>query len=1106
MGCANEVRKGPILVYLGYMRKLLSIVLIFLAWPILAQQGFVRNDGQWNDPSQFVYRFGPNAVFFTTDSLVFAVLDPDDFHPEHDEKGPHHYEDRLHFQYFSIRPEGSNGLHWEGLQEHRHYNNFYKGKPDAWRSHVPGFNVLVARDVYAGIDLKVYESPGGLKYDWIVHAGARPEEIELTYHGIESLRAGRKNLVLQTGIGPIKEELPRAYQGADEVDADYKALGTNRVQMVVKDYDPTEELVIDPIYIFSTYTGSSSDNFGYSATFDDDGNAYGGGIVFGAGYPTTLGTLDTTFDGGIFDIALSKFSSDGTQLVWSTYMGGGSLDQPHSLECDEDGNLYIFGITGSNDFAVHPASYDTSYGGGQSKTIEYYTFYTGTDMFVALLSAAGDSLLGSTYLGGPNNEGYNGALAHNYGDSFRGEIELQRGGGKVYIVSSADSTGYPTTPGARTHIGGQDGVVSVLNRSLDTLVSSTYVGTSGDDALYSIALAEKNGNATNSTRLFLAGGVETSDNVIYLGRDSLQINVLGGHSGLLLAAHMDTTLHFLAANATMEPGYDQHYFVEVNSPSDTASLVTVVGQTKAALAATDTNFWGQPGSAQYFQQYKYNPIIYDFDLVRTAVWGDGQRAEVDVSPTAMLVDYCGNLYFSGWGGSPNYEGDTYSLQTTPNAPRTQTDGRDFYFLVLDRSWENALMATYWGGTGREHVDGGTSRFDSKGRIFQAVCAGCGGNSDYPAFPSNVWSTTNNSSNCNLAVTVIDLDVQQANASVSAPVELCFPYALELRDSSENVDLWSMYWGDGTSALNLDSLANHMYASPGTYAVTLIGQDTACNTFDTTTLSVEILPPYDSVYLDLTYDPCNTDANLNPLFAEVRLMKDSTLATDYQMNWLYMTYPGTGFIGQGAQFSNVLGRDGDNVLSVSVYDPVCGITQNLVVTVRFEPPVSAFIELEIPPCVSTEPAVFTAFTNADITSWYVNGDSIGPAWPLEIDQSGTYEISFVLGNSVCNTWDTITINPTIVGGDTTVAVANVITPNGDNVNDRWQLIGSTTWDEFHIILYNRWGLKVFETTSPTFSWGADYDGKILSPGVYFYQVEARNNCSDIKEEGTLHITY
>jgi gliding motility-associated-like protein len=1087
------------------MRKLLVAIFTLTFCALFGQQGFVQNDGQWDDPSNFVYRFGANSIFFTPDSIVFSILQEDSHGAEHSGH-PHFYGSEITFESFALQTTTNQTFRWEGVEKIRDNQHYFVGPSDRWRIGVSSYGALIAKDVYPHIDLRVYPLGDGLKYDWIVHPGGDIDQIEVRYSGIEKLRVGRKKLVLHTTRSTFNEELPRAYQGDADIEVDYEQTGDHTAKIRAGFYDTTRTLVIDPVYIFSTYSGSTADNFGYTSTFDDLGNAFGGGIVFGAGYPVTLGAIDTSFSGGLFDAAISKFSSDGTQLLWSTHLGGSDLDQPHSLECDENGNLYILGITGSSDYSVVPSSYDTSYGGGTAQLFDYLTFANGTDIFVAALSANGDSLLGATYLGGASNEGCNDDLAFNYGDSFRGEIEVQRGGGDVFIVSSAVGSGYPVTADGKGYIGGQDGVISVLNRNLDSLITSTYVGTKGDDALYSIALAEKQGNSTHSSRIFLAGGVDTDSSFVFLGQDSLQVNTIGGHSGLLIAAHYDNGLQLLAADATYDSGYDQHYFVEVNHPSDTATQVTVMGQNKGGITASDTLLWGQAGSAQYFSQYNYNALTLGFDKGRTAVWGTGQTNEIDVSPTALLVDYCGNVYFSGWGGSPNYEGDTEDLWTSPNAPQSTTDGEDFYFVVLRKDWKDAEIATFWGGSGREHVDGGTSRFDSRGRIFQAVCAGCGGNSSYPAFPSNAYSTTNNSINCNLAVTVIDLDVQQASTSVSAPLEFCFPNGLSLTDSSENVDIWDVFWGDGQFSLNDTTLGGHYYPAPGTYDVVLIGQDTTCDTWDTTALSVDVLPPFDSVFVELDYDSCAYGmSGTNFLFAEVRSVQDSSL-TSYDVTWQYTTSSGSSYFDTGTQFSNPLGQTGMNVLSVSVYDPTCGITQLFSFTVEFKRPPSAGILSDIPACTATDPAEFTPLYNTSSFAWFVNGDSLAGNGNLELTQTGNYEIILVAYDKACGTTDSAVIDVDLVGADTVLAVPNVITPNADGRNDTWRLSGSTDWDEFHIILFNRWGVKVFETRAPTFDWGADYDGKTLSPGVYFYQVQAKNICSDIQQEGTLHITY
>ena len=100
---------------------------------------------------------------------------------------------------------------------------------------------------------------------------------------------------------------------------------------------------------FSTFSGSTTDNWGFTATPDLYGNLFGGGIVFGTGYPTTTGAYDVTFNSGSgsfpMDIAISKFNTDGTSLLYATYVGGSGNETPHSIVCADNGELFIYGIT-----------------------------------------------------------------------------------------------------------------------------------------------------------------------------------------------------------------------------------------------------------------------------------------------------------------------------------------------------------------------------------------------------------------------------------------------------------------------------------------------------------------------------------------------------------------------------------------------------------------------------------------------------------------------------------------------------------------------------------------------------------------------------------------
>ena len=1083
------------------MRKSFALLTFFLTLGLQAQQGFVRNDGQWEDPSKFVYRFGANSLFLTSDSLVFSILNPQDQH-HHDAPEKHHYADTLHYANFSVKFKNAGALNWKGRDAYSHKNHFYLGHRTNWRSNVPSFQTLIAEDVYPGIDLIVYTSSGGVKYDWIVGAGADPTLISTIYGGVQGLEVQPKKVRIQTAIGELKEELPYAFQGEKEVRARYLR-SKDEVKIDLGFYDSSQELVIDPIYIFSTYSGSASDNFGYTATFDDNGNAFGGGIVFGTGYPTTLGSFVTTYSGGTFDGAISKFSADGTQLLWSAYLGGSDLDQPHSMDCDENGNLYVFGLTGSSDFPTTVSAEDTSFGGGNAADIEFFTFQNGTDMFVCSISANGAQLIGSTYLGGSNNEGFNDSLRFNYGDGFRGEIEVQRDGGPVYIAATADSTDYPITPGATEHQGGLDGVLTVLPRNMGPLIYSTYLGTSGHEAFYSLSLTSKEGNTSNSSRVFLSGAIKTTDVQFKAIGDSIAITSSGNHSSLLAAIDLRdfSNPEIGAVHSSVDLAYNQHFFIEPNFPEDTATIFTVVGQHKGGIQASSVDFWGQPGSAQYLREFKFDSTAGEFFERRTLVFGDSSNSTIDLSPTALLVDDCGNTYFSGWGGSPNTEGNTNGLTVTPNAVRTSTDGRDFYFLVLDPTWKEARLATYYGSSGREHVDGGTSRFDKKGRIFQGVCAGCGGNSSYPTYPSNVYSSVNGSFNCNLAVTVIDMDIQNARLQLTPePSAFCIPETYNILDSSTNVQSYIIDWDDGATSLDTGFITPHIYSTPGIYNVKVIGQDTVCDTWDTTIFTLQVNPEFDPVWIDYSYDYCDPARIVN---ATARLVSDSSIASDYVFEW---NNAGQLFTSAQVQFGAPL--PASNLVTITVLDTSCNRSQVIEDTLTFRIPPFMQINTTLDSCESRESVDFNAIINATYQSfeWLVDGQSEGFVNPLQISQSGLYEISIVGYDTLCGVSDTLSENFDVYFAGEPFTVPNFITPNNDGVNDAFTVNSNENWDEFHLIVHNRWGVKVFETNVVSFEWKGDYDSSILSAGVYFYQINATNRCGDVKEEGALHIIY
>lgn len=162
------------------------------------------------------------------------------------------------------------------------YNNYFEGSDQSkWASNCHLYEAVTYQNVYPHIDVRYYSDAGKLKYDIIVKPGGNPEAIAMRYTGADNLQVKDKELVIGTSCGTVKELYPYSYQAytgkRTPVECKY-VVRDNVVRFKVKDYVPTETLIIDPTLIFSTFTGSPQDNWGYTATPGPDGSLFAGGF------------------------------------------------------------------------------------------------------------------------------------------------------------------------------------------------------------------------------------------------------------------------------------------------------------------------------------------------------------------------------------------------------------------------------------------------------------------------------------------------------------------------------------------------------------------------------------------------------------------------------------------------------------------------------------------------------------------------------------------------------------------------------------------------------------------------------------------------------------
>jgi len=219
---------------------------------------------------------------------------------------------------------------------------------------------------------------------------------------------------------------------------------------------------------------------------------------------------------------------------------------------------------------------------------------------------------------------------------------------------------------------------------------------------------------------------------------------------------------------------------------------------------------------------------------------------INISPTAFLVDLCNKAYICGWGGPTVNRfggagslpvGGTSGLPITLDALQSTTDNNDFYLLVINDDASNISYGSYFGGTGpeSEHVDGGTSRFDRNGIVYQSVCASCGADQTFPIYPhpDSVVSSTNNSFNCNNAVFKFDFDLPIILAKFDATPVKCVPADIFFNNTSRVFSSTRVAWDFGDGGTSTIFSPSHNYTLPGTYTVRLIVTDsTSCNIADT----------------------------------------------------------------------------------------------------------------------------------------------------------------------------------------------------------------------------------------------------------------------------------
>jgi uncharacterized repeat protein (TIGR01451 family) len=419
---------------------------------------------------KFISRGSGSTLFLTSNGAVLAVKSSSSASVSqkvHSPSKPRVAAIRMSMVGANLAPEIT------GLGRLSGKSNYFRGNdPTKWQSNIPTYARVEYRDLYPGVNLVYYGNDQQLEYDFQVAPGGNSGDIRVALEGVRRITiSAAGDLILRTAGSDIRMHQPSIYQetnGARQsIAGRYVVRGRRQIAFEVGPYDKSKVLVIDPVLTYSTFLGGSSYELSRSIAVDSAGNAYVTGQTNSFNFPVTIDSYDTTY-ANYADVFVTKMNADGSQMIYSTYLGGNSDDRSFGIALDSSGNAYVTGATSSTDYPTTPGAFQTVMPG-----MSYYGHG-----FVTKLNSDGTSLVYSTYLGGSNTDQGNGIAVDSAGNA--------------YVAGFSYSTNFPTTPGAfQTSLStayGQDAFVTELNDSGTALVYSTFLGGAGDDQATAVAV------------------------------------------------------------------------------------------------------------------------------------------------------------------------------------------------------------------------------------------------------------------------------------------------------------------------------------------------------------------------------------------------------------------------------------------------------------------------------------------------------------------------------------------------------------------------------------------------------------------------------------------
>ncbi len=556
--------------------------------------------------------------------------------------------------------------------------------PSRWHTDIAQYRHVVYPDLWPRIDMRLHEQSGVLKYEFHVHPGASPSDIQLAYSGADRLSVGETGgLQIATPLGMLEDSVPLSYQVLDGVRVpvasryvlDDGANANGRFSFEIGAYQRDRELIIDPGVQYTTFLGGNSAETPVGIAVDSAGSAYVAGTTQSPNFPTTTGAFDRTGAASNFaDVFVTKLNPAGTAPVYSTFVGGSDMEFGQGMAIDGSGNAYVTGQTKSSNFPTTGNAFD------RSLNIPGTCPRCGidnTDNFVFKLNAAGSALAYSTYLGGTDYDAARGIAVD--------------GSGNAYVAGETLSGDFATTAAAfdRTRGGEYDMFVTKLNTTGSALVYSTFIGGAAVDNGGRLAI-NSGGNA------YVLGSTSSPDFPTTPGAFDTTRN-----------GAFDATLTKL--NAAGSALVYATSFGGTDSDGGAGLVVDSAGNAYVAGSTSSPDFPTTPGA--YNRTFNNSDaFLSKFNAAGSALVFSTLVGGSDFdSFSSVVLDTAGNAWLTGGTNSTDFP-------ITAGAPdSTFNGGGDATVVELNPTGSALLFSTFLGGSNNE--GGADIARDANGDIY-----------------------------------------------------------------------------------------------------------------------------------------------------------------------------------------------------------------------------------------------------------------------------------------------------------------------------------------------------------------------------------------------------